>query len=127
MNNGKKMKWVTKKEVKAAAKRGRRAALKCTQKHWWQLKTATEDQLRAGRRSHRASIQSDRCALCVRYLRRPKTTCPLASASRCKGVCHPRWVDASAALCAFETIPSDCNFWAWQKCAGEMYQLLMTL
>ena len=60
----KKIKWLTEEQVQRAARRGRKAALLCSIKHWEQLSSADREQVR-----DRGSfyVLCNYCALCTRY------------------------------------------------------------
>jgi len=58
------IKWLTIREIRAAAKESGRAALECSIKHWNQLVRATATELL---RPGAARPEQDSCALCERY------------------------------------------------------------
>ena len=60
------MNWITKKEVEAAARYGRRAAIECSIAHWRQLLTATKREVKAHEDWGYLAV-GDYCALCERY------------------------------------------------------------
>ena len=60
------MEWLTEKEVAAAAKKSKRAAIACSKKHWKQNYTATEEEIDEYCDNYRI-VNADSCALCVRY------------------------------------------------------------
>ena len=60
------MNWITKKEVEAAARYGRRAAIECSIAHWRQLLTATKREVKAHEDWGYLALGTY-CALCGRY------------------------------------------------------------
>ena len=60
----KKIKWLTEKQVKKAAMRGRKAALLCSIKHWEQLSSANKEQIMDVPDNH---THCNFCALCIKY------------------------------------------------------------
>lgn len=60
------MKWLTKKQVEAAAKKGAKAAFKCSIKHWEQVCAASGEEA-VGKVRRGGLIGSQTCALCSHY------------------------------------------------------------
>lgn len=62
------MKWLTQKEVKAAAKKSKKAAIACSVLHWEQILTATKEEL-CDFYDNRSDdlVRSPYCALCCRF------------------------------------------------------------
>ena len=81
------MNFLTKEQVKRAAKRGPKTAKKCSIEHWRQLSTATPAELEAMANVWGAKLLGvDFCALCGRYLgKKGCLKCPLADKY---GVCN---------------------------------------
>jgi len=61
------MKWLTLKEIKAAAKKSDLAALECSKLHWQQIYDATPEELRVGLRRGFVNEGPKRCACCQRW------------------------------------------------------------
>ena len=75
MNKKRKIRWVTIKEVENAAKRGRKAALLCSIKHWRQNVEATAEEIE---KAPLGSLSGNLCALCHKYDESNCIGCPLA-------------------------------------------------
>ena len=100
------MRWLTRKQVKAAAKRGRKSALKCSYKHWHQISTATIEEfekvandngfvkltndndmdVRCFIRGY--LIQTTYCALCLKYY----NLCALGKCPMNDRACFAEWI-----------------------------------
>lgn len=61
------MKWLTKTQVKNAAKKGERTAIKCSIRHWTQIRDATNEELAQADDNDKVSNGAEFCALCKRY------------------------------------------------------------
>ena len=113
-----KIKWLTPKQVKAAAKRGRKAAMCCSWVHWNQFCTATEKELRAiiSKLDNFWNLVYGRyCALCQKYPRgdRDCNRCGL----NCDGKSSP-WIDARNAF--MDWVGGRSSLTAWRKQARRM-------
>ena len=74
------MKWITRKEVKQAAKKSRQTAIKMSIKHWQQLEGASFYELRNKQRSTPNILTENYCALCQRFKKNNRCgACPLYS------------------------------------------------
>ncbi len=62
------MKWVTRKEVVAAGKKSKRAAIANCKKHWKQIATCTEKEFEVANDMGNVDIGDYYCALCQRYV-----------------------------------------------------------
>jgi hypothetical protein len=120
------MKFLTKKEVSIAAKKSAKAALKCTIRHWEELSTCTETQLR-GKMNTLNDVydikSSCYCALCIRYniacskciiVKRGHRSCPRGT-----------WHEPSVAFHKWQSYGKP--FSAFQKAAKKMLKLLKSL
>ena len=74
------MRWLSQKTIIAAAKESDLAALKCSKKHWEQLRDASFEEIRKADRKAKASTGDDFCACCKRFV---FWRCPLASSRGC--------------------------------------------
>ena len=61
------MKWLTLKEIRAAAKKSDLAALECSKLHWQQMYNAMPEELRAGFKKNVVDDGPERCACCQRW------------------------------------------------------------
>lgn len=61
------MDWITETQVKKAALKSKRAARAMSKKHWKQLYTATEDELRDAFDKRETTLGPSFCAYCVKY------------------------------------------------------------
>ena len=61
------MKWITEKQIKAAAKKSHKAAIEMSKKHWMQVVTATKRELIDGYNKGLVDLWGTHCALCQRY------------------------------------------------------------
>jgi len=122
------MDWLTMEEVERAAKKGRKAAIECSKKHWKQLSRATKDELSEVEEPY--SIVKDLfCALCHRY-RMAKNSCkrcPLYDSEHDPGDNGLCCEECSLALEYYGEMCYDRTekkFEAWQKTAKAMYRKL---
>lgn len=89
-----KTKWITKKEVKKAAKGSKQDAILASAIHWRQIiLNGINSYNRAG--SNLVNLGSDYCALCTKYLKRGN--CPLEK--NCFGMCTGTYKQASNDIC----------------------------
>jgi len=63
------MEWLTRKEIREAAKKSEEAAVKCSIKHWEQIRDATRAELTQGYDNDRVISNHEFCALCKRYFK----------------------------------------------------------
>ncbi len=68
------MKWLTQKQVKAAAAKGRKPAIRCSLVHWQQIRTATKAEL--CKQMYAITFGPSLCGLC-QYYNRQCGRCPL--------------------------------------------------
>ena len=61
------MEWLTEAEIRAAAERGKKPAIRISSKHWWQMATATEEEFSDGLDNDKTGVGERYCALCQRY------------------------------------------------------------
>lgn len=88
------MKWLTQKQVDAAAKKGKLPALECSDLHWTQLIEATEEELRKKINQTEGLIEGRYCACCCASKKCRNCLLCGQPVSCCKG----RWGNASSAL-----------------------------
>jgi len=139
------MKWLTIKEVKQAAKKSKRDALRCSRKHWRQNWMATKEELKRHviKKGPKQKSPTDQslCALCTRYFDRGGSI-----SNECKGCPHDergfccldddslygKADDAFVKFFSFEFSsdsydwcdPTDEQWDAWQAAAKDMYDAL---
>jgi|GEM_PF-5499575 len=96
------MKWLTEEEIKEAAKKSKRAAIKMSIRHWEQLHSVTLREFFEAEKKDLASIGGDYCSLCRRYNWKPSILksprpCPLIN-TICgeEERCSWAWRDVSA-------------------------------
>jgi len=118
------MKWITKNQVKAAAKKSHKAAVAMTKKHWHQLFTATKQEIIDAYRKGLVACDDDYCALCKRYHKNKSCNeCPLKDSF--PRSCCKEWRDA---VRKFD--PYGGRLWRhreFQRAAGKMYQKICKL
>ena len=105
------MRWVTEKQVRAAAKKSFEAAKAMSIKHWKQLVTAKAEELRGARKTNKADVDGYFCAFCGRfkgfYQDGCRSLCPLHKGSNCcPGYsaaleAFDKWLDGKAPITAF--------------------------
>lgn len=115
------IKWLTLKQIKAAAKRSKKAAFKCSLLHWEQLASATPGQLKAAlAMPRRTGIFANQCAMCRRYLRRLRGN---DNCSACPIKCKSLWYLTFLALKNWEG--SSGNYWSYlHDCICDMRDYL---
>ena len=124
-----KIKWLTEKQVQRAAKRGRKAALLCSIKHWEQLSSANTEQIKALFNSYYLTCTF--CALCTRYnfTGRTRNAC-----GNCKLFCLGKlpdfggaWYKASDAFDSYETFRI-CRAWTrWKRASKALLRRIIKL
>lgn len=127
------MKWLTVKEVRAAAKKSKRSAIACSKKHWWQLATATESETREKEDSlaNINLVAEEYCALCIRFqcphyrFSYNCLQCPLGSTERL--TCCKEYQDAARAFEAWEHRSQSRDFAIFTKKAKAMYNRICEL
>ncbi len=115
------MKWLRVEEVKAAAKKSKRAATASCKKHWKQNYTATEGEVDG--RMPWDVYGRELCALCVRF-EEDCSTCPLGMANE-QNVCGKEYSAATKAFGRWRN--GGGRFSTWQKKAKLMYERLCEL
>ena len=110
------MRWITKEEVRKAARVGRREALLCSIRHWVQLTVATPDQLQYAKKKTGCNIiRAGYCALCTRYNLDQRHT---QACKSCRLNCLPLWHKAIGAW-------NRRNNWVtWYIVAGKVLEKL---
>jgi len=118
------MRWITKEEVRKAARVGRREALLCSIRHWVQLTVATPDQLQYAKKKYSSGIiggcniiRSGYCALCTRYNFDQRHT---QACKSCRLDCLPLWRVASEAWNRRDWV-------VWYIVAGKVLEKLKKL
>src|SRR5512146_1422609 len=122
------IKWLTQAQVQAAAKKGRKAAIACSQEHWRQLSTATRQDL-LGWGSLYSIIRAGFCATCVLYSPKYCNGCPLSPQGKHLICCCNAWRCANHALDTIDSVGvlrATPQEWSrWKRAAKRMYQLLL--
>lgn len=125
------MKWLTAKEIRAAAEESPEAALACSVQHWEQLATATEEELREALDKDIVGLGRCDCALCVRYWPDGEDTCFDTCLLRRAGQCCSRngslYVVARATKTDWFFLARGEDWSAWQAAARAMYEFLKGL
>lgn len=113
------LKQVTLKEVREAAAKSKRAAIRCEIKNWQYLHSKSLAELGSRRESY---MLNRFCALCQRYrgCYRKRRPCPLAKFKQRGDSCIPLWSKAHLAVLNKD---EEC----WTKYSGEMVELLKGL
>ena len=126
------MRWLTQKEIKVAAKKSKRAAKKCSQEHWRQLSTATEDELKKGLKKKRVSTRNKHCALCIRYDCLICKGCPFADNSQLRDEwedgrlnCPEIYWNVDRAFVLWRA--NKCPYSVFQQAAQKVYEALCEL
>ncbi len=117
------MKWITQKQIEAAARKSDNAAISMSMKHWWQVITATKKELIDGYNDEKVDIWGQHCALCERFCDGHCENCPLTIGSRSD--CCQEWKNATELW-----NPEAGHRWkhrAFQKAAKIMYKRLCNL
>jgi len=122
------MKWVTEEQAERAAKRGLLAAVRCSKKHWWQARKASEEELTDAYDKDEFSVYYDRCALCEYRSFHPNEPCPLIGAI-CKttNCCKEWWAAETSFLLCIREYPNSKAHQVFQICAGLMYDKLASI
>ncbi|KKN07458.1 hypothetical protein LCGC14_1066840 [marine sediment metagenome] len=118
------MKWIIIKQIEAAAKKSDKVAISISKKHWWQVFTATKQELIKGYLDGKVDIWGQYCALCKRFGDDWGNcgNCPLKDVNT--GCCR-EWEIATELW-----TPEDGHRWkhrAFQKAAKVMYKRLCNL
>jgi len=124
------MKWLTGEEVRAAAKKSKRAAIACAKKHWWQNHTATEKEMRVFAKTHRPAGYR-LCALCWRYNQNNvhklgRYWCPLKKAKD-KTYCCNQYTKALRAFTNWKAKVGNGRYSTFTKKAKAMYDRICEL
>ena len=107
------MKWLSKQYINDEARKGRKEALLCSRKHWEQLCSATQRELKEAPESIAYGMY---CAMCHRYS--GNDVCYSPCVLRCMS--NNRWADAHSAFTNFEAKKCYSNFCIWRKYARIM-------
>lgn len=105
------MKWLTIKEIEAKSKTAE-GALKVSYKHWCQLYTATQKELREAYDREKIYVTQNDCGLCVLYFYDDCLDCPLKTCN------SGRTLYRKAKNALNDWIFSDGKWQAW-KCAAK--------
>lgn len=116
------MKWLTQKEIKAAAKKSEKAAIACSVLHWEQILTATK---RDFHEPSAGTVYSIDCALCIRHMKHGRTQCCLCSLGKIKLCRDDTWQNARGAM--DEYLDGKINFRQFRRKAQPMLDLLRSL
>ena len=103
------MNWLTQKQVKDEAKKGRKAALFCCWLHWHQCTTATNKEIIERRIRIEGMICFNYCAMCRKYFDWPND-CP-----KCVLQCHEMWRVAERILSNLQYYTTSDNYHKWRK------------
>lgn len=118
------MKWLTQKEIKAAAEKSKKAAIACSVLHWEQVLTATKEELLDFLvKKSESLIRWQYCALCVRCKNNCKP-CPMPSEKVCRRS-GSVWVRASRAFVALQN--GNIGIKAFRTRTQPMLDLLRSL
>lgn len=128
------MKWLTDKQVMAAANKGHIEAIRCSLRHWNQLLSATKAELRLALKRDNNPIHGELCALCRRYfeggydaLKSTSTCglCPLRPHGKSRGCGDSSlWDRANNALGEWEFNKTNPDWRVWQEAAKAMRDYL---
>jgi hypothetical protein len=128
------MKWITKDEVKDAAKAGKMEALKMLLKHHEQGRDCTRGELVDGWDDDKFDLGGGLCACCA-FSRETKageadqcSICPLAGNKPEQGTnancCNGTWTAADKALGRYMSDPSPANFLSFQQAEGKVCEYI---
>ncbi len=132
------MNWVTKDEVEKAAEESELATVRCSRKHWAQLRDASFKELIKDMIDEKVSLGTAYCALCRRNSKMPRTTdCELCTLAQHDAKCSCKDSKFDRALDAFNAITfrllhlcgsaNNAKWQEWQKAASEMVDCLAEL
>ena len=88
------MEWIGEKEAKAAAKKGKEAALDCSIEHWKQLSHRPKSVIKA-LIADKTEVYADSCALCNLYRYQSRLCCNKCLADTENGCCSDLWWKAA--------------------------------
>ena len=116
------MNWLTRKEVDAAAKKSKKAAIACSVLHWEQILSATKKDFR--RLSNEIHPMSGLlCALCVRH----EYNCAVCSLGRDHSCKQGGSLYRIALRAYFKYMHGDIDIYEFRRKARPILNLLKTL